>query len=83
MVVFEVTRDQFEAVLNDRPEIAGEISRLVARRQAATVGAANADEPADIEREERLLRQRILDNMAKVFSGLRGKAAQSQSAARA
>ncbi|WP_223476787.1 mechanosensitive ion channel family protein [Oricola indica] len=83
VVVFEVTRDQFEAVLNDRPEIAGEISRLVARRQAATVGAANADEPADIEREERLLRQRILDNMAKVFSGLRGKAAQSQSAARA
>lgn len=70
VVAYEVTRDLFETILNKRPGIAEQISRLVARRQAATAGAASTQPPAEIESQEKLLKQRILDGMAKVFAGI-------------
>ena len=35
-----------------------------------TAGAASTQPPADVESQEKLLKQRILDGMAKVFAGL-------------
>ncbi|MCI5073727.1 mechanosensitive ion channel family protein [Oricola sp.] len=80
VVAYEITHAQFEALLKERPEIAEAISRLVARRQAATAGAAATGLPADMEKEERLLKQRILDGMSKVFSSILGPSAPAQSA---
>lgn len=77
-VVYEITRELFETILDARPAIAGEISRLVARRQAATASAAAAGPNTDTREQERLLSQRILDGMARVFSSLRGQSARSR-----
>ncbi|MEL6435718.1 MAG: mechanosensitive ion channel family protein, partial [Pseudomonadota bacterium] len=69
VIAYEVTRAQFEAVLKQRPAIAEEVSRIVAQRLAANESAASAEKPVNIETQERLLSQRILEGMAKVFPG--------------
>lgn len=72
VIAYEISRDLFETILDARPEMADEISRIVAQRQAAIAGASERP-AAEIESEERLLTQRIREGMAKVFAGIARK----------
>lgn len=76
-LVYEITFNNFEAVLKRRPAIVEAISALVAERQIATKLAIDARHEVDLEIETRALKERISSKMRSVFSSVlaRGSAA--------
>ena len=73
VLVYEVTFETFEAILERRPAIGEAVSKLVAERQIATKRAVDANAFRDMETEKHALTDLISSKMKAVFSGVFGR----------
>ncbi len=73
VLVYEVTFETFETILERRPAIGEAVSKLVAERQIATKRAVDANAFLDMETEKHALTDRISSKMKAVFSSVFGR----------
>jgi small-conductance mechanosensitive channel/CRP-like cAMP-binding protein len=71
VLVYEIGHDQFEALLERRPELAQEISRLVAQRRVATDAAMRDATAGEVANETQRVSEQILTRMRGMFAALR------------
>jgi len=83
VLVYEIGHRQFEALLERRPELAEQISCLVAKRRVATNAAMHDASARELANETRRIAEQILDRMRGFFAALRPGRARRESSASA
>ena len=79
-VMYEINKDHLTRLLEQRPEIAEELTRVVAERKVRTADRKNQQSQAtrDSSTEAQTLASQLLRKMRGVFSNLNGKPARSK-----